>query len=167
MKYFYFIYSFLAFFKPAALILAGSVLWACAGFNAAAYTPRYYPGVYEGEGRGFWGPVYLWVHINETGIAAIEILHEEDEQIGGAAMEELSALVLDMDIQDVDGVSGATGSSAGFFEALEDALRRARFLNSLIPGLDITDSTITIPNGGQSGKNKKIQPGTSENGLIL
>jgi uncharacterized protein with FMN-binding domain len=118
---------FLGVLKPATLLLAVSVLWTCAGFKAAANAPRYYPGVYEGIGQGFWGPVYLLVYVDAAGITAIEILeHEDDEQIGGAAMEELLAQVLDAGIPEADGVSGATGSSAGFLAALEDALSRAR-----------------------------------------
>jgi fumarate reductase flavoprotein subunit len=116
---------FLRFFKPAALFLAAAALWTCAGFKAAA--PRYYSGLYEGVGQGFRGPVYLLVQIDAAGIAAIEILeHEDDGQIGGAAMEELLALVLEAGFPDVDGISGATGSSAGFLAALEDALNQAR-----------------------------------------
>jgi uncharacterized protein with FMN-binding domain len=113
--------------KAAALLQAAVVLWSCAGFKAAAGVPRYYPGVYEGAGQGFRGPVHLLVHIDTAGITAIEILeHGDDEQTGGAAMEELLALVLDTGTPEVDGISGATGSSAGFLSALEDALNQAR-----------------------------------------
>jgi fumarate reductase flavoprotein subunit len=113
--------------ETTALLLAAAVLWTCAGFSAAAAVPQYYPGVYEGAGQGFRGPVCLLVRVNPAVIAAVEILeHEDDEQIGGAAMEELLVLVLDNGIQDVDVVSGATESSAGFLAALEDALSQAR-----------------------------------------
>ncbi|MDR0387066.1 MAG: FMN-binding protein [Treponema sp.] len=117
---------FAGFLNAAALLLAAAVLCTCAGFTAAVGPPRYYPGVYEGVGQGFRGPVYLSVHIGAAGITAIEILeHVDDEQIGGGAMEELSALVLDAGSPEVDGISGATGSSTGFLAALEDALSRA------------------------------------------
>jgi uncharacterized protein with FMN-binding domain len=66
------------------------------------------------------------VRLDAAGITGIEILeHEDDEQIGGAAMEELLGLVLDANSPDVDGISGATESSAGFLAAVEDALNRA------------------------------------------
>jgi uncharacterized protein with FMN-binding domain len=111
--------------KAAVLLLTAAVLWACAGYKAGVM--RYYPGIYEGGGQGFRGPVYLLVQIDAAGIAAIEILeYEDDEQIGGAAMEELLALVLDTGVPEADAVSGATGSSAGFLAALEDALAQAR-----------------------------------------
>jgi uncharacterized protein with FMN-binding domain len=40
-------------------------------------------------------------------------------------MEELLEAVLSAGSADVDAVSGATGSSAGFLEAVEDAMARA------------------------------------------
>ncbi|MDR3130232.1 MAG: FMN-binding protein [Treponema sp.] len=117
---------FTAVLLKTTAILAAAFLCGCAGFNAPANIPPYRPGIYEGMGRGFRGPVCLLVQINRAGIAAIEILeHEDDEQIGGAAMEELLVIVLDTGSTDVDGISGATWSSEGFLAALEDALNKA------------------------------------------
>jgi uncharacterized protein with FMN-binding domain len=118
---------FPAILKPATLFLMVSFFWNCAGFKAAPGASRYFPGTYEGAGQGFRGLVHLMVWVDDTGITGIKVLeHEEDEQIGGAAMEELLALVLDTGSPDVDGISGATESSTGFLAALEDALSRAR-----------------------------------------
>jgi uncharacterized protein with FMN-binding domain len=87
---------------------------------------RYAPGFYEGIGRGYQGRVHVMVQIGSGGILGIEILdHGDDELVGGAAMEELLELVLEANSTELDAVSGATGSSAGFLEAVEDALTRA------------------------------------------
>jgi uncharacterized protein with FMN-binding domain len=60
-------------------------------------------------------------------IAEVEILdHQDDPFTGGPAMEELAELVLEYNAADLDGISGATESSAGFLEAVEDALGKAR-----------------------------------------
>jgi uncharacterized protein with FMN-binding domain len=59
--------------------------------------------------------------IQEIGITA----HQEDPFTGGEAMTELLELVLDYQSTDLDAVSGATESSAGFLGAVEDALSRA------------------------------------------
>jgi fumarate reductase flavoprotein subunit len=56
----------------------------------------------------------------------MEILdHSEDEAIGGAALEELREKVLEYGSPGVDLVSGATVSSRGFLDALENALNKA------------------------------------------
>jgi fumarate reductase flavoprotein subunit len=106
--------------------LAAALFWNCAGFKAAPPAPRYKPGYYEGAAPGFRGPVRLWVQVDAAGIADLEILdHQEDEQIGGIALEELRDLVLDTGATDIDAVSGATESSAAFLAALEEALTQA------------------------------------------
>ncbi|MDR1108535.1 MAG: FMN-binding protein [Spirochaetaceae bacterium] len=86
-------------------------------------------GFYDGFGEGYRGPIHLRLQIGPRGdIRGIEILeHGEDPQVGGYAMEELLEAVLSTgsaDI-DIDAVSGASGSSAGFLEAVEDAVARA------------------------------------------
>jgi uncharacterized protein with FMN-binding domain len=59
--------------------------------------------------------------IQEIGITA----HNEDPLTGGEAMEELLEQILDYQSTDLDAVSGATESCAGFLAAVEDALNRA------------------------------------------
>ncbi|MDR1252209.1 MAG: FMN-binding protein [Treponema sp.] len=111
-------------FGPLLLVVV--LFWDCAGFKTPPGEPRYLPGLYEGIGQGFRGPIHLLVQVNAAGIAGLEILdHGEDEQIGGAALDELLALVLDTGSPDPDGISGATESSSGFLAALADALSRA------------------------------------------
>ncbi|GHU84792.1 FMN-binding protein [Spirochaetia bacterium] len=109
-----------------AAVFVTALILNCAGFKAAAFGVRYVPGTYEGTGQGFRGPVQVAVRLDANGITGIEILKFDDEYLpGGAAMEELLELVLDMGDTDVDAVSGATESSAGFLSAVEDALRKA------------------------------------------
>jgi uncharacterized protein with FMN-binding domain len=58
-------------------------------------------------------------------IRDIEIVeHREDPALGGEAMAELLEQVLIYGPAETDVVSGATESSRGFLNALEDALRR-------------------------------------------
>jgi uncharacterized protein with FMN-binding domain len=59
--------------------------------------------------------------IQEIGIAP----HQEDPFTGGEAMAELLELVLDYQSTDLDAISGATESSAGFLAAVEEALGQA------------------------------------------
>jgi uncharacterized protein with FMN-binding domain len=88
---------------------------------------EYIPSVWEGSGRGYRGEIRVQVSAGAALIQGIEIsAHREDPLIGGAAMEELLELVLEYQTTDLDGISGATESCAGFLAAVEDALNRTR-----------------------------------------
>ena len=97
----------------------------CLGAGSARES-RYAPGIYEGTGRGYRGPIHVQVQVSPAGIDDIAITgHEDEAWPGGAAMEELLQMVLETGSTDLDAVSGATLSSRGFLEAVEDALGQA------------------------------------------
>ncbi|MDR1617678.1 MAG: FMN-binding protein [Treponema sp.] len=111
----------------AAGMTAAALLGGCAGAPAGRSAAVYVPGEYDGYGNAFRGPVQVLVETGPHGILRVELVdHADDELIGGAAMEDLAALVLEWNSAELDAVSGATESSEGFLEALEDALSRAR-----------------------------------------
>ena len=84
------------------------------------------PGMYEGSGRGYRGPINVRLQISTAGIEDITITsHAESAYPGAAAMEELLEMILDTGLTDLDAISGATSSSRGFLEAVEDALGQA------------------------------------------
>jgi uncharacterized protein with FMN-binding domain len=86
----------------------------------------YTPGTYEGTGSGYRGPIHVEIEVSHTGIEDITITdHSEAAYPGAAAMEELLELVLETGTTELDAVSGASFSSAGFLEAVEDALGKA------------------------------------------
>jgi len=100
------------------------------GCNSRGFIQKmeYKPGIYEGSGKGLRGTIYVKVQVSEAGIEDIEILsHNESANPGAAAMEELMELVLEYGSTDLDAVSGASFSSRGFLEAVEDALLKAGF----------------------------------------
>jgi fumarate reductase flavoprotein subunit len=100
--------------------------YACSGLSFRSLGYRYTPGIYEGTAAGFRGQVRAVVQVDESGIAGIELNHEDDIEIGGAAMEELLELVLEGNsTEDIDAVTGATESSQGFLSAVDDALAKA------------------------------------------
>jgi len=85
------------------------------------------PGIYEGTGAGYRGPIHVRVEVSPAGIEDIVVTgHEEGAYPGGAAIEELLDLVLEYGSTDLDAVSGATFSSMGFLEAVDDALGQAQ-----------------------------------------
>jgi uncharacterized protein with FMN-binding domain len=106
-------------------VLTGA-FYACSGLSFRLPEQRYAPGVYEGTAAGFRGLIRIAVRIDETGITGIDIDHEDDEEIGGAAIEEILELVLEGNSTDsIDAVTGATESSLGFLAAVDDALSKA------------------------------------------
>lgn len=106
------------------------ILSACSLFS-----PEYKEGVFEGVAYGFYKsgePIKISVAIDSTGkIREIVILnHSETEKIGGEALKDLAAQVLNSEktIHDlkIDNISNATETSQGFKEALLDALEKAK-----------------------------------------
>ncbi|SDL92174.1 FMN-binding protein, partial [Halarsenatibacter silvermanii] len=87
----------------------------------------YEPGEYTGIGEGYNDDIEVEVTVDETEIAAIEVLsHEETEDIAEPAFADLEEAVLSAQDTDVDTISGATGSSEGYLQAVEAALDEAR-----------------------------------------
>jgi len=81
--------------------------------------------IYIGTGQGYRGPVTVQVQMNETQITDVIIIESaEDRLIGAAAMEELADLVIMYNSIDIDVISGATESSRGFLEAVENAIMK-------------------------------------------
>ena len=109
-----------------SLLLAVLILiTACLG-PASMREPGYASGFYEGSGRGLRGAINVRLEVSNGEIVDIEILeHRESAFPGLAAMEELLELVLETGSTDLDAISGASYSSRGFLEAVEDALEKA------------------------------------------
>lgn len=111
MKYF--------LFSVLALVVIAS---GCAIFGGGA---AFEGEVYEGTGQGFRGPVTVQVRVSGGSIIDIVIIDSaEDRFVGGAAMEELAEMVIEYNTTDVDAVTGATESSRGFLEAVDDAIMK-------------------------------------------
>jgi hypothetical protein len=113
----------------AAMGLAAMLLFArCASFGADGRIgpDRKRPpaaGLYEGSGYGYRGPIRVRVRVEEGSIMEIDIVDSnEDQFVGGAAIDELLELVLMYNTTDLDAVSGATESSEGFLAAVENAM---------------------------------------------
>ena len=84
------------------------------------------PGIYEGSAMGLRGPITVLLELSSGEIVDIEIIeYRESVHPGLAAMEELLEMVLETGSTDIDVISGATFSSRGFLEAVENALEKA------------------------------------------
>jgi len=115
--------------NPAPLFLAvlmAVILFAGCLSQGSILESGLAPGTYEGSGRGYRGPIHVRIELSYAGIEDIEIIsHNEGPYPGAAAMEELLDLVLETGSTDLDAISGATCSSMGFLEAVDDALGKA------------------------------------------
>lgn len=107
------------------MVIAGIfLLSACLGSGAVAKLSLR-PGIYEGTGQGFRGPIHVQAEVSPAGIVDITITEHGEGTSGAAAMEELLESVLEYGTTELDAVSGATFSSMGFLEAVDDALGKA------------------------------------------
>jgi uncharacterized protein with FMN-binding domain len=111
-------------------LFAAALSLSCAGTETLGTEvpgASYIPGAYSGRGRGRQGDIVVLVRVDEGRILEIEVLdHNEDPFTGAPALESLAETALEENSADLDAVSGATLSSRGFLEALEDALDQAR-----------------------------------------
>jgi uncharacterized protein with FMN-binding domain len=103
---------------PALLVFAG-----CISIELAE---RFNPGGYEGRSEGYSGPIVVQVETDSSSILNIKVVEQnEDELIGGDAIQTLRSEILETDSTDVDAISGATVTSEAFLEAVNMALDAA------------------------------------------
>jgi fumarate reductase flavoprotein subunit len=117
----------------AAFILATAflILGGCSGGNGKSGSSSsggmYVPGTYEGSGEGYEGPITVSVTVSENKIIRIEVLeHAETPGYSTAAFKEIIDEVIDFNSTEVDALSGASETSGGLLEAVNEALGKAR-----------------------------------------
>lgn len=96
--------------------------------SAAAQETVYYyrDGTYEGTGQGYGGPVLVSVTVEHDIMTDIHVIsHEKEDPAYFDLAEPLTDKVLSAQSLDVDCVSGATFSSKGILEAIDNALEMA------------------------------------------
>lgn len=87
----------------------------------------YGDGTYEGEGQGYGGTIKAEVTIAGNQITEVSLDGpEETPELGGRAIKKLPKAIMENQGADVDGVSGATLTSNGVREAVQNALDKAR-----------------------------------------
>lgn len=76
--------------------------------------------IFTGAGQGYRGPVTVQVMMNGNQIIDISIIDSAEDRF--TAMEELADLVVAYNSVNIDAVTGATESSRGFLEAVQNAI---------------------------------------------
>ena len=107
--------------KLLALFLCLAMLLGCAAVHAEAVD-----GEYTGVSRGFYGDLNVTLTIREGKIADIRVENcPETPELGGKAIEIMTAAMIENNTSGVDSVSGATVTSAMFRMAVNNLLKEA------------------------------------------
>ena len=86
----------------------------------------YKDGAYEGTGTGYKGEIHVMVTVENGQIDGIEVLDMKDDPAYFNMASELTEdIIAGQTTEGLDTVSGATFSSNGILEAVEDALKEA------------------------------------------
>ena len=113
--------------KILSLILCGMLLLGCIAAQAEAVD-----GDYTVVSPGFYGDLNVTVKIADGKIADISVADcPETPELGGKAIEIMSAAMIENNTSGVDGVSGATVTSALFRVAVNAALKEANAPDSM------------------------------------
>lgn len=89
--------------------------------------PIYQDGVYQGTGTGYRPGLVVEVTIQYGSITSVTIIdhNEKNEMYWGVPIEEIPKTIVEAQSTDVDSISGATMTSDGIKQAVEDALSKA------------------------------------------
>lgn len=94
----------------------------------------YKDGTYQGSGTGFWGMITVQVTVSGGKITAVDILSASGETGSYfASAQGVVSKVLSSQSPNVDAVSGATYSSNGIIQAVQNALSQAGNSDSATP----------------------------------
>jgi len=105
----------------AIVILIGGMF--ISDHNKEGAVKTYTDGIYIGEGKGFGGVIKVEVEVSGGKIASIDLLeHGESAGISDPAIEGIPNAIIEAQSTEVDSISGATFTSGGIMEAVENAL---------------------------------------------
>jgi len=96
--------------------------------SAEPSTPRgpYTDGVYSGSGNGFGGKIYVSVTVQNGYIAAVDVTSAEgDDKPYLRDALQITGMVIAAQSTQLDAISGATSTTWGILDAIDDALKGA------------------------------------------
>lgn len=110
-------------------------------------------GVYEGVGQGFGGDVAVEVTVEGGAITNVEVVeHGETEGISDPALEQIPEEIVEKNGTDVAVVSGASSTSNGIIEAVNNALGTGGGTEGVAANpADMEDGTYTATVDGHNG----------------
>lgn len=104
----------------ATLVLTTSMLVGCGG-------GKYVDGTYTGEGQGASGKIKVEVKVEKGEISSIDLVeHNETKTLVDGVKDNLVPEIIEkQSVEGVEAISGATNSSKGVIEAVNNALGQA------------------------------------------
>lgn len=118
------------------------------------------PGTYTGTGEGMIDEIKLDVTFSENEITDIEVnFQNESDGIGNIPIEQIPQITMEYQSLDTDVVSGATGTSHGVKQAIEDAVEQAEGNVDVLKAVKIPseaedaeyDYDVVVAGGGLAG----------------
>lgn len=157
---------FLSMILAATMVMS---LTACGSSNNTTSTPEgtFKAGTYEGTAQGFGGEIKATVTLTADAIESIKVVGDKETQgIGSVAVEQLGENIVKKQAVNIDGISGASVSSAAIKEAVTNALKEAGVdASSLVPVETSTDEVkdetldvdVIVVGAGGAGMTAAIQ----------
>jgi len=107
-------------------IIAESVIMSCICIILSSATKiKWGNGVWDGEGKGFQGPIHVSVTVKKHTITNIKIIDSKDDQPYFGKAIKIIPEIIKKQSTEIDGITGATFSSKGIKKAVADALKKA------------------------------------------
>ncbi|NLL48631.1 MAG: FMN-binding protein, partial [Firmicutes bacterium] len=108
------------------VLFIGLLLVSAAAWSMISEADGMKDGTYVGTAKGFGGDLIVDVTISDGKISEVAVRpHQETPFVADAALEQLTATVVEAQSASVDAVSGATVSSNALLEAVGKALKKA------------------------------------------
>lgn len=104
-------------------ISLGLVIFLIAAALVGCGGETYEDGTYTGTGKGHNGNIEVEVEVKDGKISSVDVVeHEESDGISDPAIENIPAAIVEKNSTKVDAESGATVTSEGIIEAVNNAL---------------------------------------------
>ena len=159
------------------LLVLMLVIGLLAGCGQSAEEAIYKAGTYEGVGEGHSGTMVLNVTVTETDIESIEITEFGDSEFAVDPANTIIENVIEANSSDVDGISGASYTSAGMLAAVNDALSKALLADAKAPvakeennetaKLDDMDTDVLVIGSGGAGLTAAIEATNAGANVII
>lgn len=114
----------------AAVVSASFALFATGCGGQAAAAGKYVAGTYTGEGNGMGGPIEVTLTVDAETITSVDSITDSGETKGVGGKEAIedgtfAAQIIDAQSSEIDGISGATMTTGGVKQAVDNALAQA------------------------------------------